>query len=120
MVADLKRSVDHSLRHLQGTMLIGRRLIQLYKAPARTDNVGGQYVCQVRLLSAVPTSLHPHGAIMTCYVTESKDNSAGNAGDQKMSGATQSEQAHPFTASLRQTRGVQWFRVQISAQRQFS
>jgi len=34
-------------------MLIGRRLIQLYKAPARTDNAGGQYVCQVGLLSAV-------------------------------------------------------------------
>jgi hypothetical protein len=83
-------------------MLIARRLIQLYKAPARTDNVGGQYVCQVGLLSAVsPPS--PSGVIMTCYIMDSKDNSARYAGNRKMSVDTQSERAQPFTVLFTQT-----------------
>jgi hypothetical protein len=53
--------------------------------------------------------------IMTCYVRESKDNSARYAGDRKMSVATQSEQAQPSTALFRHV-GIEWFRVQISAQ----
>jgi hypothetical protein len=81
-------------------MLIGRRLIQLYKAPARTDNVSGQYVCQVGLLSAVSPQ-PPSGVIMTCYITESKENSARYAGDRKMSVDTRSERAQPFTALFR-------------------